>query len=153
MIYQQSEFQKAVSNTVESISKDLENAKTLAGQEPDWSVPDKITNKSKHICGVGVYKIYHRDWIAEDVPLYIGQGNVSNRKTRHASVFKNKGKILDSGGDSHAAKKMYAYDTDIENWFFSFCVLHDKAVSQEYEKILIENEEPEFNNLSMSGVN
>jgi len=48
---------------------------------------------------------------------------------------------------------MYEYDTDIENWFFSFCVLHDKAVSQAYEKILIETEEPEFNNLSMSGVN
>ena len=153
MIYQQSEFQKAVSNTVESISKDLDNTKTLAGQEPDWSVPDKITNKSKHICGVGVYKIYHRDWITEDVPLYIGQGNVSSRKGRHVLVFKNKGKMLPCGSNSHAAKKMYAYDTDIENWFFSFCIIGNKSVASEYEKQLITNEEPEFNSDFMSGVN
>mgnify|MGYP001172214044 FL=1 len=153
MIYQQSMFQKAVSNKVESISKDLENAKALAGQEPTWSIPDKITNRSEGTCGIGVYKIYHKDWIAEDVPLYIGQGNVSARKNRHASVFKNKGKILASGGDSHAAKKMYAYDTDINNWYFSFCIVGNKSVASEYEDLLIKSQEPEFNNPSMSGVN
>ena len=150
-------FKKAVANTIENLAKDLAEAKLLINHNPEWSTPIKLSETIKPGSGgIGVYKIYHRDWIAEDVALYIGQGVISGRKGTHASVFRNKGKAIpckNSNSHSEAAEKMYEYDTDIENWFFSFCVLHDKAVSQEYEKILIETEEPEFNNLSMSGVN
>ena len=163
MIYQQSVFQKAVSNKVESISKDLENTKALAGQEPTWSIPDKITNKSKGICGIGVYKIYHRDLLEDDIPSYIGQGAVSGRKGNHLHVFRYKGKaglsekalllFQNSQTKSHAACKMHDYDPEIDNWYFSFCIVGNKSVASEYENLLIKSQEPEFNNPSMSGVN
>jgi len=170
MIYQQSMFQKAVSNKVESISKDLENAKALAGQEPTWSIPDKIANKSKGIrtnfinsYGIGVYKIYHKDLLEDDIPSYIGQGNVSDRKATHLYVFRNKGKaelsekalmiFNNSKTKSHVACKMHDYDPEIDNWYFSFCTIGNKSVAGEYEDLLIKSQEPEFNSLFMSGVN
>ncbi len=149
-------FKKSVANTIENLAKELAQAKLLINHNPEWSTPIKLSERIKQGSGgIGVYKIYHKDWIAEDVALYIGQGVISGRKGTHALVFRNKGKAIpckNSNSHSEAASKMYEYDTDIENWFFSFCVLHDKAVSQEYEKILIEAEEPIFNNECMAGV-
>mgnify|MGYP001269684581 FL=1 len=52
---------------------------------------------------------------------------------------------------SQAGKKMYIFDKNINNWLFSYIILGSKKVSTEYEKLLTELEEPEFNNLSMSG--
>jgi len=163
MIYQQSMFQKAITNKVESISKDLENTKALAGQEPTWSIPDKLTNRSEGICGIGVYKIYHRDLLEDDIPSYIGQGNVSDRKGTHLNIFRNKGKselsekalmiFNNSKTKSHVACKMHDYDPEIDNWYFSFCIIGNKSVAGEYEDLLIKSQEPEFNSLFMSGVN
>ena len=150
-------FKKAVANTIENLAKELAEAKLLINHNPEWSTPATISEAIKWGSGgIGVYKIYHKDWIAEDVASYIGQGVISNRKSTHASVFRNKGKAIpckSSNSHSEAASKMYEYDTDIENWFFSFCVFDNKPVASEYEKILIKNEEPLFNNLAMSGVN
>ena len=150
-------FKKAVANTIENLAKDLAEAKLLINHNPEWSTPAKISEAIKWGSGgIGVYKIYHKDWIAEDVALYIGQGNISDRKSTHAFIFRNKGKPVPckhSDTKSPVASKMYEYDTDIENWFFSFCVLHDKAVSKEYETILIDTEEPLFNSEYMAGVN
>ena len=150
-------FKKAVANTIENLAKDLAEAKLLINHNPEWSTPIKLSERIKWGSGgIGVYKIYHKDWIAEDVALYIGQGSVSDRKSTHALVFRNKGKAVPckhSDTKSPVASKMYEYDTDIENWFFSFCVFDNKPVASEYEKILIETEEPEFNSEYMSGVN
>ena len=150
-------FKDAVANTIENLAKELAQAKLLINHNPEWSTPIKLSERIKQGSGgIGVYKIYHKDWIAEDVALYIGQGSVSDRKSTHALVFRNKGKAVPckhSDTKSPVASKMYEYDTDIENWFFSFCVFDNKPVASEYEKILIKNEEPLFNNLAMSGVN
>ena len=151
-------FKKSVANTIEKQVKELEQSKLLINHNPEWftiKFTEKMPGvKGNSIDGIGVYKIMHKD---DMITMYVGQGRISARRGCHKLVFKNKGKIIigktNSWTKSEAASKMYEYDTDIENWFFSFCVLHDKAVSQEYEKILIEDEEPLFNNLAMSGVN
>ena len=147
-------FKKAVANTIENLAKDLAEAKLLINHNPEWSTPIKFSERmAMGSNGIGLYKIIHKDGM---ITMYVGQGSVSARKNTHLRVFKNKGKMIKYGAStwtkSEAASKMYEYDTDIENWFFSFCVLYDKAVSQEYEKILIEAEEPIFNNECMAGV-
>ena len=147
-------FKKAVANTIENLAKELAEAKLLINHNPEWSTPIKFSERmAMGSNGIGLYKIIHKDGM---ITMYVGQGSVSARKNTHLRVFKNKGKMIKYGAStwtkSEAASKMYEYDTDIENWFFSFCVLYDKAVSQEYEKILIEAEEPIFNNECMAGV-
>ena len=145
-------FKKAVVDKIEKLAKQLAEAKLLVNHNPKWSTPEKYTECSVPQ-GIGVYKISHADLgIA-----YIGQGNVNNRKYRHLSVFKNDGKdIVSINGHvspSQAGKKMYAYDSNLENWFFSYCITGNKDVAVEYEKLLTEDIEPAFNNLAMSGVN
>ena len=146
-------FKKAVVDKIEKLAKQLAEAKLLVNHNPKWSTPEKYTECIVKDGGIGVYKITHKEFGV----AYIGHGNVSSRKSRHLSVFKNNGKDLvsDNGNisPSQAGKKMYEFDKNIENWFFSYCVLHDKAVSKEYEKVLIEAEEPLFNSEYMAGVN
>ena len=88
MIYQQSIFQNAVSNTVESISKDLENTKTLAGQEPDWSVPDRTARGilQKHGLKVSDLKTLDNDGVLvtdanDDIP-----GGIVDDRCLHIST-------------------------------------------------------------------
>ena len=148
-------FKKSVANTIENLAKELEQAKLLINHNPEWSTPIKFSERmAMGSNGIGLYKIIHKDGM---ITMYVGQGRISARRGCHKLVFKNKGKIIigktNSWTKSEAASKMYEYDTDIENWFFSFCVLHDKAVSKEYETILIDTEEPLFNSEYMAGVN
>ncbi len=103
------------------------------------------------------------DLLEDDIPSYIGQGAVSGRKGNHLHVFRYKGKaglsekalllFQNSQTKSHAACKMHDYDPEIDNWYFSFCIVGNKSVASEYEDLLIKSQEPEFNNPSMSGVN
>ena len=157
---------QAIADSIEKLSKALAEAKLLTNKEPKWSTPLKINSRSRQIvggAGIGVYKIYHKDSVAEDIALYIGQGSIIQRKGCHCHVFRNKDqaglsqknleRFQNSQTKSHAAIKMHDYDPEIDNWFFSFCTLDNKDVSQEYENLLITDEEPLFNNLSMSGVN
>ncbi len=148
-------FKKAVANTIENLAKELAQAKLLINHNPEWSTPIKFSERmAMGSNGIGLYKIIHKDGM---ITMYVGQGGVGARKNTHMRFFKNKGKMIKYGAStwtkSEAASKMYEYDTDIENWFFSFCVLHDKAVSKEYETILIDTEEPLFNSEYMAGVN
>ena len=67
----------------------------------------------------GLYRIHHKNDL-----MYIGVGNLNARRTRHVSVFKNKGKPIQkkngSSSDSPVARKMYHKDKNLDNWYFSW---------------------------------
>jgi hypothetical protein len=149
---------KSILNKIEEETKELEFLKGMISKKYEWSETRPMQERlsiSGSIGGkIGVYKIIHKDHEEYSV-MYIGQGNIGNRKGRHLSVFRNDGKdIVSPNGHvspSQAGKKMYAFDDNIDNWYFSCIILDNKKVSTEYEKLLTILEEPEFNNLSMSG--
>ena len=148
-------FKKASVNAIENLAKELAEAKLLSTHEPEWSTPIKFNERMPMgSCGIGLYKIIHKDGM---ITMYVGQGGVGARKNTHMRVFKNKGKMIKYGNTtwtkSEAASQMYEFDENIDNWLFSFCVIHNKSVSKEYEKLLIEAEEPLFNSDYMAGVN
>ena len=144
----------ATTNVIQALSEEIARLKGRSMVEPEWSKPALITEPSEGIRGVGVYRIIYKPTLTT---MSIGQGNVSARKARHKGVFLNKGKdIISKGGatsPSITGQKMYQYDPDINNWLFSFCVVGNKKVAVEYEELLQLTEEPEFNELSMGGIN
>lgn len=153
---------EAIANKIEEESKELVNLKEMISNSYEWTQPAPIEERSKGLFSGsgfgdnkaykanGVYKIIHKDYGV----MYVGQGNIGNRKGRHLSIFRNKGDCIihgDSISDSQAGRKMYAFDNNIDHWLFSFIILDNKKVCKEYETLLTEIEEPEFNNPSMSG--
>ena len=155
---------------VQSLTEERAEVKNLLNFIPEWSEPKPIILMTKgdiSICRQsgsrkikGVYKIIYKPFYeAEDgspYVMYIGQGNVSQRCRRHTSVFKNKGKGLqhaNSSSASQGAVHMYEFDDDIDNWLFSYCNIGVKSLCSKYEEALVKEEEPEFNNSSMSGCN
>ena len=142
---------KSILNKIEEETKELESLKGMVSKNYEWSETKPITEVSVPTSRIGVYKIIHEEYGV----MYIGQGNVGQRKSRHLGVFRNDGKdIVSSGGHvspSQAGKKMYAFDNNIDNWYFTYIILDNKKVSTEYETLLTNLEEPQFNNLSMSG--
>ena len=146
-------FNKAVVNKVQEITEQLEVIKGMSSFEPKWSNIEPITT-IKIGNGLGVYRIIYKP---SGDTMSIGQGVVSSRRTRHKSVFLNGGKdVVSPNGHispSQTAKKMFLYDSNIDNWLFTYCFIPHKQLCSEYEKLLQENEEPEFNLLSMGGNN
>ena len=144
-------FNRAVVNKVQKISEQLENIKSMSSFEPKWSDPAPI-DSIKISEGLGVYRIIYKP---TGMTMYIGQGWVFVRRSKHKRVFLNSGKAIihPSGSvtDSPAGRKMFEYDTDIDNWLFQFCFIPSKQLCCEYEKGLQEDEEPEFNDQSMAG--
>ena len=142
---------ESIANKIEEESKELEKLKGMFGNSYIWTEPAVITNSPVPTGKIGVDKIMHQDYGV----MYIGQGIISNRKGRHISVFRNNGQdVVSPNGHvspSQAGKKMYAFDDNLNHWLFSYVILDNKKVSTEYESLLTEIEEPEFNNLSMSG--
>ena len=105
----------------------------------------------------GVYKIIHTP---TGKVMYIGQGNVLNRRTAHLTIFKNNGEpkvFKDANGkmtssyDSPAGRKMFAFDSNIENWEFHVCTA-PKHIAQQIEEQLHTLYAPEFCDPKMSGV-
>ena len=145
-------FREAIQLQIDENLQANEELKKQA--DPVWTELFQISKRSPIALGrkTGVYKIYHKE---QDEPMVIGEGVVAGRKSRHVSVFKNKGvAIAHSGGSSSpcsTATKMYQYDSDIDNWFFSWCEL-PKAISTKYETVLIKKLKPEFNLQSMAGL-
>jgi len=122
---------------------------------PSWVEPFNITKRSPVALKrkTGVYKIFHAKDFSK--AMVIGEGVVAGRKSRHVSVFKNKGiSIPHEGGSSSpcsTASKMYQYDSNIDNWYFSWCEL-PKSISTKYEATLIKVLKPAFNLPSMAGL-
>ena len=54
---------------------------------------------------------------------------------------------------SQTGKKMFAFDANIDNWYFSYCLVPNKSICAEYEFQLQTEMEPQFNELSMAGNN
>ena len=146
-------FNRTVVNKVQEMSEQLENTKNLSSFEPKWSVPGPFAT-TKIGMGLGVYRIIYKP---SGETMSIGQGKVTGRRGRHKGVFLNGGEdVVSLNGHvspSQTAKKMFIYDSNIDNWLFQFCFIPNKQLCSEYEKLLQENEEPEFNLLSMGGNN
>ncbi len=155
---------EAIANKIEEESKEIEKLKQMISNSYEWTEPASITDRLsgmaktiakdnkrvKTYMATGVYKIIHKDYGT----MYIGQGVIANRKSRHLLIFKNKGQTINfenSTSDSQAGRKMYAFDDNIDNWLFSYIILDNKKVCTEYETLLTKIEEPEFNDQKMAG--
>lgn len=123
--------------------------------------------------GIGVYFIIHcnnatvnmndEQNIFTDDPnvkiMYIGQGKITGRKFNHLQIFKNNGKPciwetnnkITSSVDSVAGRKMYEYDSNINNWYFSY-ITTGKEWSPIMENYFINELKPQFNDEKMNGV-
>jgi hypothetical protein len=123
-------------------------------------------------CGTGVYFIIHapcaelntQTWkidMGENAKImYVGQGNISQRKAIHTQIFRNNGDpkvfyntkgAVSSQVDSVVARKMYHYDSNMRNWRFSY-ILASKDWSPIIEDHYIQKLNPLFNDEKMSGV-
>ena len=157
-------FQDIVIEQIQSLTEETTKVKNKVNFTPEWSEPKPIDTNQKFGGQSkgrikGVYKIIYKPFYEDGLPcvMYVGQGNVSQRCSRHKHVFKNNGKDLVSPNGhvsaSQAGKKMYIFDDDIDNWLFSYCNIGVKSLCSKYEEALVKEEEPEFNNSSMSGCN
>lgn len=148
-------FTKAILSQLEYHNRQISKMEEMIGNDPVWSEPTPITERQIGISGkLGVYRIIYKPTMET---VSIGQGHVSTRKARHLSVFRNGGKdVVSSSGatsGSQTAQKMYKFDSNLDNWLFSWCDVGDKTVSSSYEHLLQLNEEPLFNDLKMAGNN
>ena len=97
-------FKKASVNAIENLAKELAEAKLLATHEPEWSTPIKFNERMPMgSCGIGLYKIIHKDGM---ITMYVGQGGVGARKNTHMRVFKNKGKMIKYGNTTWTNLKL-----------------------------------------------
>jgi|10_taG_2_1085330.scaffolds.fasta_scaffold25364_2 hypothetical protein len=147
-------YARAISKKREQIKKSLEELSRLEKKVPYFSEPFPI--KDIRISGkpIGVYKIFHE----KDMNIMsIGQGNIKGRLIRHLGVFRNKGQdIRHEGGSTSSsitAQKMYKYDSDLNNWYFSWCDVKEKGLASEFESELQHQYRPPFNALHMGGNN
>ena len=108
---------------------------------------------------IGVYMTQH---IPSRKICYIGQGNLLQRRGRQRQVFMNKGQpklyssgkngIITSSNDHPGARKMFAYDPDINNWQIWMRALYSKSLAQKMEIVLQERVPTMFNDEKMNGV-
>ena len=155
-------YQEAVNNRIQYHSEQIGRIKELGNREPEWSEPRNLFKKKRGKLKfenfgvpsgtIGVYRIIYEP---TGETMSIGCGSVSPRLLRHRNIFLNKGKdYLSPGGScngSATAGHMYKYDTHRKNWLFSWCSIGNKSLAQEYEELLINLEEPEFNSKHMAG--
>ncbi len=138
-----------VSRLNDEIMKLQERLAEIQLEKNHWHPKQPIDNSigGKHI---GLYRISHNDEV-----MYVGMGNLNNRRARHILVFENKGKadVSKNGhsSDSAVAKKMYNYDKDINNWFIEYMTLDgeiDRSVAdgvmKKMEHIFYQEHRPVF---------
>ena len=147
-------YKKAVQKNKIKLQESLAKLEVIENNIPVWSEPEPITSAKVPSKTIGVYKIIYKP---TGKVMSIGQGNVGNRKGRHKSVFLNSGKDITHGGGttsgSVTAQKMFKYDSNIDNWYFSWCDVKEKTLASQYEAELQQNLLPEFNPLHMGGTN
>lgn len=102
----------------------------------------------------GVYFIFYKPEKDEVARYkYIGtSGSVQGRVNQHVRFYKLGGKSSDPTKNAGAIKKMYDYDSDIENWGIFWVECPTKEYAEQYEDICIQAIQPEFNALHMGGV-
>ena len=84
---------KSIEKKREQLRKSLRQLDKLESVKPVWSAVQQMDKASVPTKTIGVYKIIYKP--TKEV-MSIGQGNVSGRRTRHLSVFKNKGRDISS---------------------------------------------------------
>jgi hypothetical protein len=97
---------------------------------------------------IGVYIIRHKSYGI----LYIGSGNIEQRRAQHIRIFKNGGKpqLYTSGKgniskvDSACGQKMYELDPNESNWTMQW-MLVDREIMEDIEMGLIKKYNPRFN--------
>ena len=149
-------YTQVVETKILDLKLQIKKMKLLKDVIPKWS--KKIPIANPHSGGItkaiGVYKVFYGP---TGQLMAIGQGNISSRRTRHISIFKNKGDSImwESGASegSQTASKMYKFDKNINNWLFSWCDCANKQIAIELENHLITKLKPKFNLQSMAGVN
>ena len=151
-------YNTAVNNIIQRLSESIGRIKELSSNEPTWSDilpidgPSPIIENESISSAIGVYKIIYKPTMEV---MSIGCGNVSARKARHLGVFKNNGETIISKNGSPSGSMtgmhMFRYDSNIDNWLFQWCNVGNKELSEMYETILQQNENPIFNNESMAG--
>jgi hypothetical protein len=99
---------------------------------------------------IGVYRFIYGP--TERI-MYVGEGRIKQRKNTHVKVYRNHGKSCTDRRllwrtDSIAAGKMYEYDPDISNWYFSWVETGCKRLAEWLEDKEIKRLKPEFNDLS-----
>lgn len=154
---------KAIDIKTVKLREEINQLERLRSVIPTWSVEEPIdkvkvpsTNGKKVI---GVYKIIYRP---TDEVVSIGQGVVNARRGRHVSVFKHSVKegyacdITHEGGatsGSEVAQKMYKEDSNLDNWYFSWCNTKSKPLANQLETELQNQINPRFNASHMAGNN
>lgn len=146
-------YDKSVEYLIISLEEKIELLNQLKDSEIKWSKPNQFSDSESGVSkAIGCYKIIYKPTMKV---MGIGQGNISNRKARHKSVFLNGGvDIIHENGTSSGsptAGKMFRFDSDLENWLFSWCDVGSKELAQIYEDKLIREFQPEFNSEHMAG--
>lgn len=144
------EHEHELNTRLANIKNDIELIQSLNWPTMTLFLTDKCVKMSKTQTTTGVYAIYHCD--PDPVMFYIGQGLVAKRRSRHKSVFNNKGvakqakdgEETTSYTDSVIGRKMYQKDPNPYHWFWTHveCEIH-WAVT--LERLLIELHMPEGN--------
>lgn len=144
---------------IDRIAVDIENQQ--------WTLLKNFLFDSVSFPGItyatGVYMIvYSTDCRKTTLIYYIGQGNISRRKTVHKGVFLNEGAPLlfkndptdpnrvTSTTDSVIARKMYKKDPNMAHWYFTY-ISCPKDWANHLEESMIAFIKPEGNDVKMSG--
>ena len=147
-------YQNAIDIKRIQLKESLKQLDILENKVPVWSDITLMDNASVPTGTIGVYKIIYEPTMEV---MSIGQGNISGRRGRHLSVFKNNGQdITHSGGStsgSVVAQKMFKHDSNLDNWLFSWCETKEKTLASQYEFELQQEMLPPFNGLHMGGNN
>tara|TARA_B100001059_G_scaffold25572_1_gene20559 strand:+ start:140 stop:631 length:492 start_codon:yes stop_codon:yes gene_type:complete len=103
---------------------------------------------------LGIYRIRYKPSIEI---MYYGEGRINNRIDKAYGVWVNGGEARSDSPCRHG-NKMYARDSKVGNWQFSYyaidldCKESTKSLSEDIEKLLVERDAPAFNNKSMTGL-
>jgi hypothetical protein len=102
----------------------------------------------------GVYFVCYKPEKDEvDRIKYVGYSDsVQGRVNQHVRFFRNGGKSSDKTKDAGFVKKMFKYDSDINNWEIFWVRVPSKWLASKYETICINSLTPEFNSQKMAGV-
>jgi hypothetical protein len=180
MIINESLHKTIVQNSFESLSLELKHWLKKLESEAEQVLNQKTSEPimlferlqfPEYHCGTGIYfityapnakfdfNLYQLDLGKDAEIMYVGQGNISQRKAIHTQIFRNKGnpKVyyknnkISSQSDSVVARKMYQHDPAIRNWRFSY-ILAEKSWAPTLENYYIQELNPVFNDEKMSGV-
>lgn len=135
-------YEDVCSETIISLEDQINLIRQLKKYPPPFTDFVSLSSTISNTNCNGVYKILYEP---ENLVYYIGQGNIGARKNRHIERF------YDNVNRYDVSTKMKEKDSDINNWYFSFCDVKSKILAKEYESRLISIVNPYFNDIRMAG--